>query len=133
MDAKVTWQDGMRFVGVGPSGHPVAMDAGRESGGSDTAPRPTELLLAALGGCMGMDVVSILGKMRTPPRSLEIAITAERAPDHPKAFRKARVLVRAEGVPEGNLRQAAQLSRDKYCSVGNSLSAEITVEVEARP
>jgi putative redox protein len=132
MDSKVTWEKGRKFVGVGPSGHAVAMDAAPDVGGSNSAPRPTELLLAALGGCTGMDVVSILEKMRTPPRSLEIVVTGERAPDHPKAFRKARILVRAEGVPEENLRKAAQLSRDRYCSVGSSLSAEITLEVEAR-
>ncbi len=123
----------MRFVGVGPSGHRATMDAGREAGGEDSGPRPTELLLFALGGCTGMDVVSILGKMRTPPRSLEIVIAAERASDHPKAFRKAKLLFRAEGVPEENLRKAAQLSHERYCSVAHSLSTEITIEVEAQP
>ncbi len=133
MEAKVNWEKGMRFVGAGPSGHPVAMDAALEVGGENSAPRPTELLLCALGGCTGMDVVSILEKMRTPARSLEILISAERAPEHPKAFKKARILFRAEGVPEENLRKAAQLSHERYCSVGSSLSAEITIEVEARP
>ncbi len=133
MEAKVTWEMGMRFVGVGPSGHPVAMDASPDVGGKDSGPRPTELLLLALGGCTGMDVVSILEKMRTPPRSLEIVISAERAPDHPRAIRKAKLLFRAEGVPEENLRRAAQLSQERYCSVAHSLSAQISVEVEARP
>lgn len=133
MEAKVTWDKGMRFVGVGPSGHAVAMDAGQEAGGASSAPRPTELLLFALGGCTGMDVVSILEKMRTPARSLEIVISGERAPEHPKRFRKAKLLVRAEGVPEENLRKAAQLSHDRYCSVAHSLSTEIALEVEARP
>lgn len=133
MEAKVTWQHGMKFMGVGPSGHAVVMDTGREVGGEDSGPRPTELLLCALGGCTGMDVVSILRKMRTPPRSLEVVIAAERAPDHPKAVRKAKLLFRAEGVPEENLRRAAQLSRERYCSVGSSLSAEITIDVEAQP
>lgn len=123
----------MRFVGVGPSGHPVAMDAAREVGGEDRAPRPTELLLVALGGCTGMDVVSILEKMRTPPRSLEILISADRAPDHPKAIRKAKLLFRAEAVPEENLRRAVQLSQERYCSVAHSLSAEITAEAQAQP
>ena len=102
-------------------------------GGGDAAPRPTELLLAALGGCTGMDVVSILGKMRTPPRRLEIVVTGERSPEHPKAFREAKLIFRAEGVPEENLRQAAQLSLERYCSVASSLSTKITVEIEARP
>lgn len=132
MDVKVTWDKGLRFVGVGPSGNAVAMDAAPDVGGGNTGPRPTELLLAALGGCTGMDVVSILEKMRTPPRSLEVEISGERAPEHPKAFRRIRVRFRATGVPEENLRKAVQLSRERYCSVAHSLSAEITTEVEAR-
>lgn len=67
-----------------------------------------------------------------PPRTLEIELSGERAPDHPKAFRKIHLRFRAEGVPEENLRKAVQLSRERYCSVAHSLSAEITTEVEAR-
>ncbi len=133
MEAKVTWQEGMRFVGVGPSGHAVVMDAGQDVGGDNAGPRPTDLLLFAVGGCTGMDVVSILRKMRTPAKSLEILVSAERAPEHPKAVRKVRLLFRAAGVPEENLRKAAQLSQERYCSVAHSLSAEIAIEVEARP
>lgn len=133
MEAKVTWQQGMRFVGVGPSGHAVVMDAGPDVGGNNAGPRPIELLLSALGGCTGMDVISILGKMRTPAKSLEIFVWAERAPDHPKAVRKVRLLFRTEGVPEENLKKAAQLSLEKYCSVSHSLSSKIEIGVEARP
>lgn len=133
MEAKVVWHTGMRFVGLGPSGHGVVMDASPNVGGEDSGPRPTELLLFALGGCTGMDVVSILKKMRTPPRKFEVLISAERAPEHPKAVRKVHLTYRAEGVPEENLRKAAQLSQERYCSVSHSLSAELSFSVEALP
>ncbi|MCR4391973.1 MAG: OsmC family protein [Candidatus Acetothermia bacterium] len=133
MEAKVVWHEKMRFVAVGPSGHAVLMDSSPEVGGEDSAPRPTELLLAALGGCTAMDVVSILGKMRTPPRRLEILISAERATEHPKALRKIHLTYRAEGVPEESLHRAAQLSQERYCSVAHSLSSELSFAVEALP
>lgn len=133
MQAKVVWQEGLRFIGQGPSGHAVLLDGAPEVGGGDSAPRPTELLLIALGGCTGMDVVSILQKMRTPPRRFWIEIQAERTPEHPKAVRKVHLKYVAEGVPEENLRRAAELSQQRYCSVSHSLSAQITFEVQALP
>ncbi|MGC9529485.1 MAG: OsmC family protein [Candidatus Bipolaricaulaceae bacterium] len=133
MEARVIWQQGMRFVAAGPSGHALLMDAGAEVGGMDSAPRPTELLLAALGGCTGMDTISILRKMRTPPRRLEVEISAQRAEDHPRAVQRVHLTYRAQGVPEDNLRRAAQLSQERYCTVSHSLSAELTFSVEALP
>jgi len=129
----VIWHEGMRFIGIGPSGHAVLMDAAPEAGGEDSAPRPTELLLFALGGCTAMDIVSILDKMRTPPRRFEVVIQAERAPEHPKAVRKIHLVYRAEGVPEENLLKAAKLSQERYCSVSHSLAAELSFTVEALP
>lgn len=133
MDIRVVWQEGLRFIGQGPSRHAVLMDGSTEAGGEDSAPRPTELLLMALGGCTGMDVVSILTKMRTPPRRFWVEIHAERALEHPKAVRKVHLKYVAEGVPEENLRRAAELSQERYCSVAHSLKAELTLEVQALP
>ncbi len=129
MDVEVTWKGHMQFEGVGPSGHPAHMDAAPEVGGEDSAPRPTELLLMALGGCTGMDVVSILNKMRTPPRTFSVHISAERNPDHPKFVRQIHLTFRAAGVPEANLTKAVQLSLERYCSVAHSLKATITTTV----
>jgi putative redox protein len=133
MEAKVIWQEGMRFVGIGPSGHAVLSDGSQDAGGEDSAARPTELLLFALGACTGMDVVSILEKMRTSPRKFAITLSAERAPEHPKAVRKVHLTYCAEGVLEENLRRAAELSQERYCAVAHSLSAELSFSVEALP
>ncbi|MCS7239787.1 MAG: OsmC family protein [Candidatus Bipolaricaulota bacterium] len=133
MEAKVIWHEGLRFVGYPHSGHAVLMDGSREAGGEDSAPRPTELLLLALGGCTGMDVVSILQKMRTPPRRFWIEISAERNEQHPKAVKRVHLTYVAEGVPEENLRRAAELSQERYCSVAHSLAAEISFSVRALP
>lgn len=133
MDVKVVWHEGLRFLGLPPSGHAVVLDGGEDAGGEDSGPRPTELLLVALGGCTGMDVVSILQKMRTPPRRFWIEIHAERASTHPKAVRRVHLTYVAEGVPEENLRRAAELSQERYCSVAHSLSAELSFSVQALP
>jgi len=80
-----------------------------------------------------MDVISILNKMRTPPRSLEISIKATRADEHPKAVQRAHLLYKAQGVPEENLRKAVELSHERYCSVSHSLNTELETSVEALP
>ncbi len=123
--------DGMRFVGAGRSGHAILMDASEEVGGADSGPRPLEMVLVALGGCTGMDVVSLLRKMRTEPTGLEIEVEDERAEAYPKALKKIHLRYRVRGdVPEENLRKAIELSLSKYCPVANSLAgvAEITWE-----
>ena len=127
----VTFIEGMQFVGRGASGHDVLMDASQKVGGTDTAARPLEVMLYALGGCSGMDVVSILRKMRTEPLSLRIEITDERAADYPKVFTKLHLTYRVTGaVPQDNLEKAIDLSLSKYCPIVNSLaeSVEITSE-----
>jgi len=124
----VRHEGGMRFVGESRSGHPVAMDASREAGGADSAPRPIEVLLCALGACTGMDLISILRKTRTEPAALEIEVHEERQPDFPKAIVKVHLVYRVRGaVPEENLRKAIDLSLSKYCPIANTLSGVATI------
>ena len=123
---------GMRFVGQGQSGHEVHMDATPKVGGDDSAARPLEVLFCALGGCTGMDVISILRKMKTEPTSLQIEITDERAVEYPKVITKLHLTYRVAGeVPEENLEKAIALSLSKYCPITNTLAgvAEITSEI----
>jgi len=67
LKAKVVWDEKLKFTGVANSGYEVKMDTKVESGGDDSAVRPTELVAIAVGGCTGMDVISILQK-KTPGR-----------------------------------------------------------------
>ena len=132
----VRYEGGMKFVGQGKSGHPVTMDAAPEVGGADSAARPIEALLCSLGACTGMDVISILRKMRTEPTALEIHVEDERETDAPKAIKKVHLVYRVKGrVPEANLRKAIELSLSTYCPIANSLSgvAKITTEYVILP
>jgi len=127
----ITLVEGMQFVGKGERGHGVLMDASPKGGGSDSAATPLEAFLCALGGCTGMDVISILRKMKTEPSSLRIEIQDERASEYPKVITKLHIIYRVTGaVPEVNLKKAIDLSLSKYCPITNTIAgvAEITSE-----
>lgn len=128
MDFTINWKEKMAFSGVTPSGHEFIMDAASEVGGENTGPRPTEILLQAVAGCTGMDIISILHKMRLEPASFQMDVTGERAEEHPKRFTSIAIHYAFDGeLPEDKVIRAIQLSKDKYCSVSHSLNAEITV------
>jgi len=132
MEAKVKWLANMQFVGEVPSGHNVLMDTRHEVGGENSAPAPMELLLIALGGCTGMDVVSILRKMKVEFESLEVGIRGERAFEHPKVYKKIELVYKVKGtgkmpVPPDKVKRAVELSQEKYCSITAMLKS--TVEI----
>lgn len=131
MKAEITWQSKMQFQTKLPSGHSVTMDASPEVGGEDRGPRPMELLLTAVGGCSGIDIISILEKMRLKVDSFDMEVSGERADDHPKRFTHVNIHYRFTGeLPEEKVRRAIELSRDKYCSVSQSLNAKVTTSFE---
>src|SRR5437667_358786 len=82
----VTWVPPMQFMESAARGSTVIMDAAQGDGGTGTGPTPMANLLLALAGCTGMDVVSILRKMRMPLEELRIDVSGERAADHPRVF-----------------------------------------------
>jgi putative redox protein len=128
----VTHVDGMQFVGRGASGHDVVMDASEKSGGRDSAARPVEALLASLGACTGMDVVSILRKSRHTPSAFRIEVADERAAAYPQVLKKIHLAyVLSADVPREQVERAIELSLAKYCPIANSLAgvAEITYEL----
>lgn len=127
MKTNVTWTGQMGFSSVTPSGHEIKMDAAEEIGGQNTGARPTELLLNAVAGCTGIDIISILHKMRLNPTTFHMDVEGARAQDHPKRFTAIHIVYALEGdLPEEKVVRAIQLSKDTYCSVAHSLNAEIT-------
>ncbi len=115
--------DKMRFVAQTASGHEVVMDAGPPAGGEDTAARPGELPLVGLAGCTGMDVISILRKMRQPVERFEVEVEGlARREEHPKAWTELRVVFHVDGAVDAErLARAIDLSRSTYCSVSAML------------
>jgi putative redox protein len=134
MEAKVTYVDGMRFVGEASSGHSVVMDGDPQFGGKNTAARPTELLLIGLGGCSGMDVISVLKKKKQDVRNLEMNIQGERATEHPQKFTDITIefVVTGRNISEDAVKRAVDLSMEKYCSVKATLEGVARIHFSYR-
>lgn len=126
MKAKVLWTENLQFVGTSPSGHSIVLDS---NSGTNTGPSPMELVLIALASCTGMDVVSILRKMKKNISKFEVSCEGERASEHPKVYKKINVHYYFEGndLDEKSVRRAINLSKEKYCSV--SVMLEKTAEI----
>jgi putative redox protein len=124
LEAKVTWQKRMTFIGTGRVGLTLPIDTVPESGGDNNGFGPMELLLVGLGGCTGMDVISILEKKRQKVTHFEIRIHGERAGEHPKVFKKIALeyIVGGEAIDPAAVERAVELSETKYCSVMAMLS-----------
>ena len=120
---RVKWLDGLRFVANDDNGHSIVMDVSKEHGGEGSAFSPMQLLLVALGGCTGTDVVNILQKQKQKLTGLEIVVSGERVSDYPRVYSKVHVeyKLKGESLKEKAVRTAIQLSEDKYCSVGATI------------
>ncbi len=130
MKAKVTFVDGMQFVGDASSGHAIVMDSDREFGGRNTGVRPSELLLIGLGGCTGMDVISILRKKKQDVKGFEINVFGDKASSHPKKFESISVefTVKGKDLSEEAVKRAIDLSMTKYCSVKHTLDGVAEID-----
>jgi putative redox protein len=136
MKIDVKWLDDLTFNAKGDSNHWVAMDADPKVGGGNAGSRPLELILMGLGGCTGMDVVSILKKMRAPLDKFEIEIETDRTDEHPKVFNKIHLkyIFYGKGLKIKNIERAIELSETTYCAASAMLkkATEISTSYEIR-
>lgn len=117
MEVNLRLDRNMRIIGTNRLGLETVFDTSPEVGGEHTAPSPMETLLMAMGACTFMDVISILRKKRKTVTGMNIKITAERASEHPKVFKKAHLiyeLVSPDASIE-DLNRSIELSQTKYC------------------
>lgn len=126
---KVKWIDGLRFIATDNSGHSIVMDASKQSGGEDSGFIPIQLLLIALGGCTGMDVVHIMRKQRQQINGFEVLVSGTRVKKYPRVYKDIRVEYKIKGrdIKENAVQRAVQLSEGKYCSVGAMLRAKAKI------
>lgn len=115
-------------------GHKINMDASPEFGGKNRGPRPKPLVLAALSGCTGMDVVSILNKMHVNFNGFKIYVSGTLADDHPKYYKEIHVVYEFVGsdLLKSEIEKAVKLSQGKYCGVLEGLKpkARVTYEIK---
>lgn len=131
------WEKDMTF-NTEVNGHKFTIDAVPEVGGHNRGPRPKPLMLTALAGCTGMDVISILRKMRVEPDMFNVKVEAEQTGEHPKHYNKIKVIYEFEGkdLPAEKLQRAVELSEERYCGVSYiykqaiEMSAEIVLNGE---
>ncbi len=127
--------DAYAFEAKDANGHSLRMDAAAAIGGHESGFRPMQTLLAALGGCSGVDIVSILQKQRQKISRFSMEINGEREQGkEPALWKEVHIVFYISGaVEEEKARKACSLSVDKYCSVAATLRAagcRITWEVK---
>jgi len=113
MQAQVSWQHDLNFVGTTESGHTLVLD------GNGQSLSPMEAVLLSVGACSSIDVVDILKKSRQTVSACDCKLQAERAENPPRYFTKihAHYVVTGEGLSDKHVARAVQLSAEKYCSV----------------
>lgn len=128
MKLTTRWLDGMAFESE-LGGHKIVVDAHREVGGLDRGPSPKPLLLVALAGCTGMDVISILKKMRQEVKSFEVRIQAEEADEHPKNYTAVEVtyVLKGSNLAGDKVNKAISLSEERYCGVFATLRPGVKI------
>jgi putative redox protein len=131
MRASVQWKENMTFVGLPPSGFPIQMDADTSIGGNNQGVRPMELIMLALAGCTGMDVLSILRKKRQQVTQFEVMVDAPRSADFPQVFTHAQITYVVSGVriEETAIVRSIELSVTKYCPVQFMLARAFPMEL----
>lgn len=129
----LNWKQNMAFE-TDLDGHKLTIDANIESGGEDLGPRPKKLMLTALAGCTGIDVIMILKKMKVVPESFNVIVEGDLTDEHPKRYNKMKVIYQFKGkdLPLEKLEKAVKLSEDKYCGVSAVYKEVMEVKTEVK-
>lgn len=118
MEVNLNLERNMRLIGKNKQGLEVIFDTDPSVGGENTAPKPMETFLMALGACTSMDVLSILRKKRKTIQGFSVKLIGERAREHPMVFTKVHLvyeLVSPDATID-DLNRSIELSQTKYCS-----------------
>jgi putative redox protein len=135
-EAIVILRDGMHFEGFAggeaEDSFIIQLDAAEGAGGQGKGVRPAKLILVGLGGCMGMDVISILRKKRQQVSSLEVRVRASRAEEHPTVYTHIWVtfLVTGTQIDPTAIERAIELSMTKYCPTAYLLKPVVPIETD---
>lgn len=122
----LTWDKELIFVGRTQEGYEIEFDAHVQWGC-----KPTDSLLLSIAGCMGIDVVMFLQKMKVRLAGFKMNISAERNPTPPQYFKAVDIVLHIAGknIDARKVDRAVSLSHEKYCSVYNSLRKDMKFTV----
>jgi putative redox protein len=120
------WEKDLIFIGSTELGYDIEFDANAQWGC-----KPTEALLLSLAGCMGIDIVMILRKMRVQLASLKMDLVGERNPKPPQYFKTIEMVLHLGGknLDPSKVERAISLSKAIYCSVYNTLRKDVEFKV----
>jgi putative redox protein len=129
----LSWQGDMEFK-TEMNGHQITIDAGPESGGHNNGVRPKMLMLTALAGCTGMDVINILKKMKIIPELFNVKVDGTLTEEQPKYYEHMHIIYEFKGdnLSENKLRKAIELSQEKYCGVSAMYRKAIKLSYEIK-
>lgn len=125
--ATLTWDRELIFTGRTQQGHEIEFDAHVQWGC-----KPTDALLLSLAGCVGIDVITFLRKMKMQIANFKIDIVGDRNPTPPQYFKSVEIIlyIAGKGLDSKKVERAVSLSHEKYCSVYNSLRKDMSVKVK---
>ena len=128
----IRYLENMSFEAV-VNGHKMILDTVPELGGNDRGPRPLNLMLVALASCTGMDVVSLLKKMRIKFDDFRVNVDGNVTDEHPKHFDHMHItyIIKGKDIPVDKVKLAITLSQEKYCGVSFSyrIAMKLTYEL----
>ena len=127
-----TWKGKMQFESTNPSGETFLINAAPEHGGAGAGLRPKALLLSSLAGCSGLDVASLIEKMKLEVADFKIETIANLTEEHPKVYDAVTVEYHFYGknLDENKLQKAVNLSVEKYCGVMEMFRQFAKIEIK---
>jgi putative redox protein len=127
------WMSNLAFEAA-IDGHKIIIDAKPEVGGTDKGPRPKPFMMVALAGCTGIDVASLLKKMRIDVDEFNVKVEGDITEEHPKHFTGMHIIYEFKGkdLPPDKLERAVELSQNRYCGVTESYrkAMKLTYEIK---
>lgn len=133
----ITWREEMRFDATGVDDVTVRLDSDAVHGGTGAGFRPLELMLISLGGCTGMDVLSILRKKRQQVTEYHVTVQGTQQQAYPRVYTAITIqhILHGNDLSEEAVKRAIELSETKYCPAYAMLSqaVDITSSYEIHP
>ncbi len=126
------WMGNMAFESTNPSGNSLTIDIAKEDGGGGQGYRPKALMLSGLAGCSGLDVASLMKKMKLEVNEFTIETIANLTDEHPKYYNSVSIEYHFHGgnLDEKKLQKAVDLSVEKYCGVMEMFRRFATLEIK---
>jgi len=123
MEISLDYKDGLKFSGHSTWGHEITTDGSKKAGGAEEGYQPAELMLFALAGCTGIDIVNIGRKMRLDIKDVNIKIIGEQDEKPPRPFTNVHVIYTVIGrdIDPKKLERVIDLGMNGYCTVAATM------------